>query len=413
MTTRGAVIGIDARAADPVPTGLTTYARELVRAMIAIGREHSFVVIRRPDSGPPFAEGPNVRELLKSGDASTPTLAGRISGLGLDLYHSVHHFLPIGLRAPRIVVTLHDLIWLEHPELIRSGRLAFATRPITHLYARAAMTRAVARADRVIAISAYTAERAQAYFGLARERVEVIHHGVAHENFRPDAPIRLKASLDCARDGPELVEGPDPPAGDTAPAATRYFLCVGNSKPYKNLATAVRAFAICAADLPDVKLLVAGRGDGEAELTRLAGELGVLERIRFCGNANVPALVELLHGAIALIFPSLVEGFGLPVLEAMAAGCPVVASNCPPVAEVSGSGALLCDPRSPAAFAAAMTRVASDASAADDLRRRGIARAAPFTWTRCAEQTLAVYERLLSARMNMAARSELGNRVIG
>lgn len=371
MRTRGALIGIDARAADPVPTGLTTYARELVGAMTAIGREHSFVVIRRPDSGPPFAEGPNVRELRKGGDASTPTLAGRISGLGLDLYHSVHHFLPIGLRAPRIVVTLHDLIWLEHPELIRSGRFAFLTRRLTHLYARAAMTHAIARADRVIAISGYTAARAQAYFGLAPERVEVIHHGVAHEKFRP--------------------------ASSGGAAAERYFLCVGNSKPYKNLANAVRAFALCAGDLPDVKLFVAGRGDGEAELTRLARELGVLERIRFCGSADLPALVELLHGAAALIFPSLVEGFGLPVLEAMAAGCPVIASNCPAVAEVSGSGALLCDPRSPQAFAAAMIRVATAAATAADLRRRGMARAAAFTWTRCAEETLAVYERLLSA----------------
>jgi glycosyltransferase involved in cell wall biosynthesis len=367
---RGAVIGIDARAADPVPTGLTTYARELVRAVTTIGREHSFVVIRRPDSGPPFAEGPNVRELLKAGDASTPTLAGRISALGLDLYHSVHHFLPIGLRAPRIVVTLHDLIWLEHPQLIRGGPLAPLTRQVTHLYARAAIGHAVARADRVIAISAYTAARAQAYFGLAPSRLDVVHHGVAHEQFHP--PDRPPAPRD------------------------RYFLCVGNSKPYKNLATAVRAFALCASDLPDVQLFVAGRGDGQTELARLARELGIAARVTFCGNAEVPALVDLLHGAIALIFPSLVEGFGLPVLEAMAAGCPVVASNCPAVAEVSGSGALLCDPHQPAAFAAAMRRLASDAAAAADLRRRGIARAAAFTWPRCAEQTLAVYEGLLT-----------------
>jgi len=387
-----AVIGIDARAADAVPTGLTTYARELVRAVTTIGREHSFVIIRRPDSGPPFAEGANVRELLKAGDASTPTLAGDISTLGLDLYHSVHHFLPIGLRAPRIVVTLHDLIWLEHPELIRSGRLAFATRWITHLYARAAMTHAVARADRVIAISGYTAERAQAYFGLEPERVEVVHHGVSHENFRPgDVSIRLK---------------PDS-------TSERYFLCVGNSKPYKNLATAVKAFAICAGELPDVKLFVAGRGDGEPELTRLARQLGILDRVRFCGNANVTALVELLHGAIALIFPSLVEGFGLPVVEAMAAGCPVIASNCPAVAEVAGSGALLCDPQSAETFAAAMTRLALDPAAAAGLRQRGIARAAAFTWARCAEQTLGVYETLLSAAVTPAPRVRLGNRVIG
>ena len=222
--------------------------------MTTIGREHSFVVIRRPDSGPPFAEGPNVRELLKAGDASTPTLAGRISALGLDLYHSVHHFLPIGLRAPRIVVTLHDLIWLEHPQLIRGGPLAPLTRPVTHLYARAAIGHAVARADRVIAISAYTAARAQAYFGLAPSRLDVVHHGVAHEKFHP--PDR-------------------PPA-----PRLRYFLCVGNSKPYKNLATAVRAFALCASDLPDVQLFVAGRGDGQTELARIARELGIAARVR-------------------------------------------------------------------------------------------------------------------------------------
>jgi len=234
------------------------------------------------------------------------------------------------------------------------------------------MTQAVARADRVIAISGHTAARAEAFFGLPSERIDVVHHGVAHEKFRPTDD-------------------------DASAGAERYFLCVGNSKPYKNLATAVRAFAICAHDLPDVKLFVAGRGDGETEVTRLARELGVLERVRFCGNANVPALVELLHGAIALIFPSLVEGFWLPVLEAMAAGCTVIASNCPPVAEVSGSGALLCDPRRPDAFAAAMARLATDRSAAADVRRRGLVRAAAFTWTRCAEETLAVYEKLLSA----------------
>src|SRR5205823_401808 len=113
-----------------------------VRAITTIDRENSFVIIRRPNTGPPFAGGPRVREVFKAADASTPTFAGRISSLGLDLYHSVHHFLPLRLRAPRVVITLHDLIWLEHPELIRSGRLAPATRWVTHRYARAAMAHA-------------------------------------------------------------------------------------------------------------------------------------------------------------------------------------------------------------------------------------------------------------------------------
>jgi glycosyltransferase involved in cell wall biosynthesis len=368
----GAIIGIDARAADGVPTGLTTYARELVASLAQIDRQNSYIVIRRPGTGPAFVEAPHVTEVFMAGDASTPTLGTRVSALGLDLYHSLHHFLPIGLDVPRIVITVHDLIWIEHRALIRSGGLAPATRWLTHLYARVAIGHAVRRAHRLIAVSAHTRARVVAYFAVDPSRIDVVHHGVSHGVFRP-------------RTGAE--------ATSLAP----YFLCVGNSKPYKNIATALRAFARCAGDLPGVRLVVIGRGDSRAMLSALARQLGIEDRVTFSGFANTGQLVDSLHGALALIFPSFVEGFGLPVLEAMAAGCPVIGSTCPTVAEIGGPHALLCDPFSPEEFARAMVRVASDAVLRDTLRREGISRAASFDWTKCAQETLRVYHTVLSA----------------
>jgi glycosyltransferase involved in cell wall biosynthesis len=312
-----------------------------------------------------------VQEIVMAGDASTPTFGRRISRLRLDVYHSLHHFLPIGLKVPRVVITLHDLIWLEHRDLIRSGRLAPATRWITHAYARIAMRHAVRRADRVIAISAHTRARAVAYFGIDPSRVDLVYHGVAHDRFKP-----------CSR--------------VAVPPRAPYFLCIGNGKPYKNIPTALRAFALAADGLGGVRLVITGRGDSTNELASLARELGAEHRVTFAGPTNREQLPDLLHGAIALVFPSIVEGFGLPVLEAMAAGCPVIGSTCPTVAEVTGGAALLCDPFQPAEFAAAMVRVAADSQLGDELRRRGITRAAEFTWTRCAAETLEVYDAVLA-----------------
>jgi glycosyltransferase involved in cell wall biosynthesis len=348
---------------------LTTYARELVAAISGLDRQNSYVVIRRPNTGPPFATAPHVREVFAPFDASTPTLGHGISSLGLDLYHSLHHFLPYGLRVPHVVVTLHDLIWLEHRELIRGGALAPATRWITHWYARCAIRHAVLRADRVIAISAHTRARAAACLGVDPSHIDVIHHGVAHERFQRAA-------------------------GAATPAGPPYFLCIGNGKPYKNITTALRAFASITS-LTDARLVVVGRGDSTRELVALARRLGVLDRVAFAGLVSPAEMVALLHGALALVFPSLIEGFGLPVLEAMAAGCPVIASTCEALAEVTGPAALLCDPYEPDAFAVEMLRVASDPGLRDELRARGTARARGFSWSRCATETLRVYDAVL------------------
>lgn len=375
----GARIGIDARNIQRVPNGLGTYARQLVEALATLESPHTFVVVRRPNSGPPVTAHPSFSEVIIDGDPSTPGLGRAFSRLHLDLFHSLQHFLPLGLRVPRTVVTLHDLIWLEHPSLIRSGGFAPLSRTITHCYARVAMRHAVERADRVLAISAYTRARALAYFGLPASRVDVVHLGVAHERFAPGPPSTADDGL--------------------------YFLCLGNSRPYKNLPTAVHAFAAVAREDRRITLVIAGRGDSTPALTRLAVRLGVADRVIFETRPPHERLRALLQGALALIFPSIVEGFGLPVLEAMASGCPVIISTCPTLTEIAGDAALACDASNPASFADAMRRLRDDSALRAQLRARGMTRAAAFTWGRCAAQTLAVYDDVLAGAPARLARA--------
>ncbi len=371
----GARIGIDARNIQRAPNGLGTYARNLVTALTALDSSHAFVVIRRPDSGPPVVERANVEEVFIGGDPSTPRSGRPFSQLRLDLFHSLHHFLPFGVHVPRTVVTLNDLIWLEHPSLIRTGGLAPVSRVVSHLYARVAMPYAMRHADRVIAISEHTRRRALDWFGLPPEKASTIHLAVDHTRFVP--------------------------ARSPAPAnAQPYFLCLGNSRPYKNLPVALRAFARVAHDRSEVRLVVAGRGDSTGELQALARELGISDRVSFEALPPHERLLTLLHGAVALVFPSLIEGFGLPVLEAMAAGCPAIISTCPTLTEIAGGAALASPAHDPDAFAVAMRRVLDDEPVRLECRRRGLERAAAFTWTRTAQATLAVYERLLESRVD-------------
>jgi glycosyltransferase involved in cell wall biosynthesis len=369
------VIGLDARMVGPTPSGLGTYATELTRAIAARDPRHQYVVIRTPHGGP-IASGPNVRDVVVASPLDTPgnLLRGhRISQLGLDLYHSLHHFLPPALRVPRVVVTLHDLIWIEHADLIVDGRFGALNRTVTHLYARAAMRYAVRRADRLIAVSAHSASRAVAHYRIDVSRVDVVHHGVDHDAFAP---------------------------ADGARASTRapYFLVLGNTRPYKNVPTALEAFAICTQQHRDVELVVTGRGDSTATLRRRARALGIADRVRFTGPVPRPDLVALLHGAAALVFPSFIEGFGLPVVEAMSAGCPVIASSCPALVEVAGDAAVYCDPRDVESFARAMAAMLRDARSSEERRVRGLARAQHFSWADAADRTVAVYRALLAGR---------------
>ena len=366
------VIGIDARMVGTVPSGLGTYAAQLAKHLPPLDPDNSYVIIRRPGSPGPLASGSNVREVFVEGDLDQPPnlfRGGTLARLGLDLYHSLYDFLPLRIPAERVVLTLHDLIWVEQPRLIHERRFGPITRTATHLYARATMPYAIKHANHVIAISAHTRDRAVAYFGVDPARITVVPHGVDRERF--------------------------PPSSTSVTAERPFFLCVGAGQPQKNLGVAVRAFALLAERFRDLALVFAGRGDSNHALQQLARELGVGDRVTFSGPVPQAELLRLLHTATALVFPSLIEGFGLPVLEAMSTGCPVICSAIPTLKEVTGGDAVMCDPITPERFAAAMEDVLQHDSRRMELRAAGLARAARFDWPTCARATRQVYRTVL------------------
>ena len=208
--------------------------------------------------------------------------------------------------------------------------------------------------------------------------VYVIHHGVEHDQFNPGDP-------DAARSRVEQQFALNRP----------YVLYVSNHQRKKNPERLVAAFAEVAERMPDVDLAMAGFHTSRFTLVSdVVERLGLVERVRVLGHVPDESLADLYRAAELFALPSLHEGFGLPILEAMACGTPVLTSNVYAMPEVAGDTAHLVDPYSVDEIAAGIERILSDRAYALELRARGLARAAGFTWRRAAEQHLAVYERL-------------------
>jgi glycosyltransferase involved in cell wall biosynthesis len=174
----------------------------------------------------------------------------------------------------------------------------------------------------------------------------------------------------------------------------RYILFVGTLEPRKNVQTLLQAFAHMRAEppRPDVSLVIAGgNGWGKENYLASVDALKLRDHVRFTGFVADDHLPDLYRGALLFVYPSLYEGFGLPVLEAMACGTPVITSDRTSLPEVAGDAALLVDPTRPEALAAAMSSVLSDSALHQALRAKGLARARAFTWDAVAQQTLALY----------------------
>ncbi|MHB0856228.1 MAG: glycosyltransferase family 4 protein [Anaerolineae bacterium] len=292
---------------------------------------------------------------------------GRFSGV--DLFHATDNVLP-WLARTRSVFTLHDLAFRLYPETHSGPNRAFL---------ELMMPRFLRRADAVIADSEATRQDATSLYGVAPERISVVYPGV-HPRFRPVE----RAEVDALRQRYGL------------PA--RYLLFVGTLEPRKNLPALLKAYRALLQDGVRVGLVLVGKLGWrteayQASLRALAPE-DLVVTPGYVPDDELPALYT---GAELLAFPSLYEGFGFPVLEAMACGTPVVCANVSSLPEVVGDAAIQVDPHDIAALSAALRRVLEDVTLREALAQRGIERAATFTWERTVRETLAVYRRVLAA----------------
>jgi glycosyltransferase involved in cell wall biosynthesis len=292
-------------------------------------------------------------------------LAGQVTALPaiaarrrLDVVHSLANGGPPVTPRVKRVVTLLDLIWLHQQEAWGS-RAAVRTM--------AALTRVSARtAHRVITISHAARNDLVRSFGLDAAKVDVTPLGVR----LPDAAPRR-------HNGPPTV------------------LCVAQKRPYKNLSALVRAVAELHDERPTLVLPGAPTAY-ERDLRALADELGVADRIRFPAWVSDEDLETLYADATCFVLPSFIEGFGLPVLEAMARGVPVACSERPALPEVAGDAALFFDPTDQSAVTGAIRRLLGDDRLREELSAKGLERARQFSWRRTAEETLASYRRAVA-----------------
>jgi glycosyltransferase involved in cell wall biosynthesis len=286
---------------------------------------------------------------------------------GFDLFHGLGSLSPSSQSCP-FVLTVHDLIYHHFPASLPRG---------FRLFMRVVLPRVARRADRVIVPSHCTGREVVGHLGVPEERVRVVPYGPGNDLRRLTDEEAVAAVL-----RKYAVRWP-------------YVVSVSRAYPHKNLAGLLRAFALLRARGRDVSLVLVGeRYRSGGELDRLAGELGLGKSVIFTGFAGQDEMSALYSGADVFAFPSLAEGYGLPVLEAMACGTPVVASDASAVPEAVGGAGVVADARDPEAFAAALARVLDDAGLRQRLAAAGLARAATFSWEKSAAETLAVYREL-------------------
>jgi glycosyltransferase involved in cell wall biosynthesis len=371
-------IGIDGKVLTPRIGGIGRYAIQLIDALLALTSQQDhdleFVIFTAPQTDRSYLEGRRARRCERFRRIkSTLIRSAVLLPVGarcehIDVFHGLDQSgIPLWGKVGKSVVTIHDVIPLVLP-------WAFSRRHRWVL--AAALGRIRKQAEMVIVPSNAVAEDVVHYLHVERERITVIPMG-CDPRFHPNGEPARVAAMRRRYDLPE-----------------RYILFVGTLEPRKNVKTLLQAFAHVIADKPQdgLQLVIAGgKGWGGENYMAMADALRMHDSVRFTGFIEDDHLPDLYRGALLFVYPSLYEGFGLPVLEAMACGVPVITSNCTALPEVTGDAALLVDPTRPEALAAAMLSLMNDGELRQVLRVKGLARAAAFTWDVVAQQTLAVY----------------------
>ena len=362
------LVGVDAsRAVAERPTGTETYSRRLTQALLSLESSHRFRLYFRRAPRPGLFPEAELRTIPFPRLWTHVRLAWEMVRHPPDLLLVPAHVLP-AIHPRRSLVTIHDLGYLAFPRA-HPWRQRLYLDLSTRWNARAA--------SHVLADSQATKTDLVTRYSVEPDKVTVAYPGT-DESLRP---VRDGAAIAVARARYDIGE--------------RYFLYLGTLQPRKNLRRLVEAFAHFAArpSGSDIQLVLAGkRGWLCDELFEQIDHLGLDRQVHLPGYIAEEDKASLLSGAMAFVFPSLHEGFGLPVLEAQACGCPVITSTTSSLPEVAGDAALLVDPRDIVALSVAMERLIHEEGLRAELTKRGFANVSRFSWETCAETVLRVME---------------------
>jgi glycosyltransferase involved in cell wall biosynthesis len=376
-------VGFDASVIFSSVGGTRTYATQLLTALLQARPDWTYFLYSRTDEQRRELSrrwtGSNVHATVVPGAPNVWRLQARLPGqLRRDLvevYHSPGYFLPLLFKGPK-VVTIHDLnVYLNWRNWFRSRRIVnWADMAVqTPLAARAA--------DAIITDSLFSKDSICRILHVPAERVVSIP-------LAPDAYFDEQPSpQECAEAETLIGGGP-------------YVLYVGVLSPQKNLGTLIRAFAASTLSAEAANLVLAGadRSQHAETLRSIAASAGVSAHLRLPGFVSRPVLRALYHGALAVVLPSHGEGFGLPLVEAMAAGAPVVAARRQSLPEVVGDAGCLFEPDDVQGLAQLLSRLGSNSSFRQDLIGRGHVRRQEFSWKAAADATAGVYEQVAGAK---------------
>ncbi len=365
MATRAPIVGLWAHRWGDLAgrTGVGRYARSLAEALADLDGPCEYERRGGQEAGPATGRPtlrrswPPRRALHASWLATGRPNLERVAA-PTDLLHVLFPSFPVPTRAPQ-VGTIHDLFVLDHPEWFGRGEHRAVTDSTRRLAAEAA---------RIVAVSDHVAAQLVDRLGVERDRIVVIGHGV-------DVARRTTGSIPAALDG------------------RAYVVAVGAGTDRKHLAVVLDALA----RVEDLELALVGpAGPATAALARRAADLGIAGRVHQLGLVPDDVLAAVLRGAVALVHPSLDEGFGLPPLEAMAAGTPAVVSRSGALPEVVGDAALIVDPHDPDGWAAELDSLRTDPDRRARLVAAGLAHVASHTWAAAATATAAVHTAVLA-----------------
>jgi len=393
-------IGIDARFYGPIGKGLGRYTQEIVDNILNIDAPASsaqvknkyIIFLRKENFNDLTIDSPRVKKVLA--DVRWYSLAEQIKmpwliwREHLDLIHFPHFNVPI-FCPTKFVVTIHDLILTKFPTL-RATTLSPVIYKIKNWAYKAVIWLAVRRAKKIIAVSQFTKNDVARQFKVKLEKIIVTYEGVAN--------------LAKGRDSLFAVKFNDKKMLLSYNISSPFLLYVGNAYPHKNLEGLIRVFTKLNKTQPKLRLVLVGKEDYfYKQVKNYAIQLGLWQEdnpdspILFPGYVPDAELEVLFKQAIAYVFPSFYEGFGLPPLEAMAKGCPVVSSNRASMPEILGKAAVYFDPKDEKAMQSQIERVIKNKDLRQDLIKKGYRQVKKYSWWECARKTLEVYSEALKA----------------